>query len=255
MTKLSLIVITKNEEAAIARCLGSVPSADEIIVVDSGSTDRTVEIAQSFNAQVVTTTDWPGFGPQKQRALDLARGEWVLSLDADEWLDPDALAQLKAAIAASDAPAAYRMSRRSRFCGTIINHCGWSPDYVTRLAKRARVRFSDDLVHERLIVDGPVRTAPFRVEHDSITDQADAEDKIVRYASAAAQQMFARGKRAGEAKAVLRGWAAFIKTLVIRAGFLDGVAGWRVADYNRRYTYEKWRRLAALSLLRDAPMQ
>lgn len=245
--RLSLIVITKNEEAAIARCLGSVSLADEIIVIDSGSTDATVEIAKSFGAEVIVTTDWPGFGPQKARALERARGGWVLSLDADEWLDAEAIEPLKAAIAAGDAPAAYRMSRRSRFCGSVIRHSGWSPDYVTRLFRRGQARFSDDLVHERLIVDGDVRTASFRIEHDSITSRADAEDKIVRYSTAAAQQMFTRGRRAGALQAPLHGWAAFLKTFILRAGFLDGAAGWDVADYNRRYAYEKWRRLAELS--------
>jgi glycosyltransferase involved in cell wall biosynthesis len=243
--KLSLIVITKNEEAAIGRCLASVPCADEIIVVDSGSSDRTVEIAESLGAKVIVTADWPGFGPQKQRALEQATGEWVLSLDADEWLDPDAIAPLKAAMAAD--ASAFRISRRSRFCGHIINHSGWSPDYVTRLFRRGQGRFSDDLVHERLIIDGPVRAAPFRIEHDSITSRADAEDKIIRYSTAAAAQLFARGKRAHPGKAALRGWTAFIKSFILRAGFLDGKAGWDVADYNRRYTYEKWRRLAELS--------
>lgn len=244
--KLSLIVITKNEEAAIGRCLGSVPCADEIIVVDSGSSDRTVEIAESLGAKVIVTPDWPGFGPQKARALALAQGQWVLSLDADEWLDAAAIAPLQAAMAAADA-SAYRMSRRSRFCGHVINHSGWSPDHVTRLFRRGTARFSDDLVHERVIADGAVRTADFRIEHDSITSRADAEDKIVRYAAAAAQQMFSRGRRAGAIQASLHGWAAFLKTFILRAGFLDGAAGWDVADYNRRYTYEKWHRLAELS--------
>lgn len=243
--RLSLIVITKDEEAAIGRCLGSVPCADEIIVVDSGSSDRTVEIAEALGARVIVTSDWPGFGPQKARALAQARGDWVLSLDADEWLDPAAIEPLQAAMAA-DAPA-WRMSRRSRFCGHIINHSGWSPDYVTRLFRRGQGRFSDDLVHERVIIDGEVRTAPFRIEHDSITSRADAEDKIVRYAAAAAQQMFSRGRRAGAIQAPLHGWAAFIKTFILRAGFLDGAAGWDVADYNRRYAHQKWRRLAELS--------
>lgn len=139
------------------------------------------------------------------------------------------------------------MSRRSRFCGSVIRHSGWSPDYVTRLFRRGQARFSDDLVHERLIVGGEVRTAGFRIEHDSITSRADAEDKIVRYSTAAAQQMFSRGRRAGALQAPLHGWAAFIKTFILRAGFLDGAAGWDVADYNRRYAHEKWRRLAELS--------
>lgn len=246
MPKLSLIVITKNEEAAIGRCLASVSCAGEIIVVDSGSSDGTVAIAESLGAKVIVTSDWPGFGPQKQRALDRARGEWVLSLDADEWLDPDAIAALTAVITGADTRAC-RISRRSRFCGSIINHSGWSPDYVTRLFRRGQARFSDDLVHERVIADGEVRTANFRIEHDSITSRADAEDKILRYSTAAAQQMFSRGRRASGIQAWLHGWAAFIKTFILRAGFLDGAAGWDVADYNRRYAHEKWRRLAVLS--------
>jgi len=244
--RLSLIVITKNEEASIARCLGSVDFADEIVVVDSGSTDRTVAIAEAHGARVVVTADWPGFGPQKARALDLARGEWVLSLDADEWIEPQYAAALKAAMAAGDPPAAYRTSRRSRFCGTVIRHSGWSPDYVVRLFRRGHARFSDDLVHERLIVDGPVRLGAFKIDHDSITSWADAEDKIVRYSTAAARQMFERGRRGSELQAVLHGAAAFLKAFVLRAGFLDGAAGLGVANYNRRYAYQKWRRLAGL---------
>ena len=99
MTSLSLIVITKNEEASIARCLGSVNIADELVVVDSGSTDRTVEIARAHGAKVISTSDWPGFGPQKARALDLARGDWIISLDADEWIEPGSMAVIEKAIA------------------------------------------------------------------------------------------------------------------------------------------------------------
>ena len=246
-TGLSLIVITRNEEASIARCLSSLDFADEKIVVDSGSTDRTVEIARAHGARVVSTADWPGFGPQKDRALDQVRGDWVISLDADEWIEPEFIATIKRAIAEPNAPAAYRMSRRSRFCGKIIRHSGWSPDYVVRLFRRGRAKFSDDLVHERLIVDGPIARLDMRIEHDSITSWADAEDKIERYSVAAARQLAARGMRGSSLKATLRGWAAFLKAYVFRAGFLDGTAGWDVAQYNRRYTDAKWRRLAEYS--------
>ncbi len=246
-TGLSLIVITRNEEASIGRCLDSLNFADEKIVVDSGSTDRTLEIASAHGARVVSTTDWPGFGPQKSRALDLARGDWVISLDADEWIEPGFIAVIKNAISDTNAPAAYRMSRRSRFNGQIIRHSGWSPDYVVRLFRRGRARFSDDLVHERLIVDGPIARLDMRIEHDSITSWADAEDKIERYSAAAARQLAARGVRGSPLKATLRGWAAFLKTYIYRGGFLDGAAGWDIAQYNRLYTDAKWRRLAEYS--------
>jgi hypothetical protein len=139
------------------------------------------------------------------------------------------------------------MPRRSRFCGDIVRHCGWSPDYVLRLFRRGQGRFSDHLVHERLIVEGRIGRLAEPIEHDSITSWDDALDKIERYAEAAAKQMAAQGRRGSHAKAVLRGAAAFAKTYLLRAGFLDGRIGWMVADYNRRYTFEKWRRLAELS--------
>jgi glycosyltransferase involved in cell wall biosynthesis len=242
---LTAIVIAKNEETMIERCLRSVAFADARIVVDSGSTDRTVELATACGARVVTTADWPGFGPQKNRALALAATDWVLSLDADEWLEPDAAAEVRAAITRGDADA-YELPRRSRFCGRVVRHCGWSPDYVCRLFRRGKARFSDDLVHERLIVDGPTGRLKRPIDHDSIESWADAEDKIARYAEAAAQQMAARGRHGSRLSAFFHGWGAFVKTLVLRAGFLDGTTGWQVAEYNRRYAEAKWRRLADL---------
>lgn len=251
MPSLSLIVITKNEEASIARCLRSLPFADDIVVVDSGSTDRTVAIARDCGARVIVTEDWPGFGPQKARALAQAQGEWVLSLDADEWIAPEFADGIHAAITAPNPPAAYRTSRRSRFCGRVVRHSGWSPDYVVRLFRRGHARFSDDLVHEGLIVEGEVRSLAVKIDHDSIDSWADAEDKIKRYSRAAAQQMAARGRRGSQAQALLHGWGAFAKAFVLRAGFLDGATGWGVAQYNRRYAQAKWQRLAELTRARD----
>ena len=247
MPKLSLIVITKNEERTIARCLQSVDFADDLIVVDSGSVDRTVEIARANGARVVETADWPGYGPQKRRALDLARGEWVLSLDADEWIDPSFGRLINEAINASDAPSAYKMRRRSRFCGRIVRFGGWSSDHVVRIFQRGQAQFSNDLVHESLIVEGSIRQIGVTIEHESIDSWADAEDKINRYSVAAAQQMLARGRRAPYFVAPLHGWAAFIKVYVLRGGFLDGATGWSVAQYNRLYSAAKWRRLAEYS--------
>lgn len=248
---LTVIVIAKNEEAMIGRCLRSVGFADARIVLDSGSTDRTVETALACGARVETTADWPGFGPQKNRALALATTDWVLSLDADEWLDAEAAAAVRDALARGGADA-YELPRRSRFCGRVVRHCGWSPDYVCRLFRRGRARFSDDLVHERLIVDGPVKRLSHPIDHDSIESWADAEDKIARYAEAAAQQMAARGRRGSYFSALLHGWGAFAKTLLLRTGVLDGTTGWQVAEYNRRYAEAKWRRLAELTRARKA---
>jgi glycosyltransferase involved in cell wall biosynthesis len=245
--RLSLIVITKNEEAAIARCLRSANFADEIVVVDHASTDRTVEIARALRARVIVTPDWPGFGPQKNRALQEAAGDWVLSLDADEWIEPLLAAEIHAAITRTDAADGYEIPRRSRFCGKVVRHGDWRGDRVLRLFRRSRGHFSDDKVHERVIVEGRIVRLSSPLEHDSITDSADAEDKIERYAAAAAEQLAAEGKTSSAAKAALRGWAAFFRSYILRLGFLDGCTGLKVADYNRRYTHEKWARLAKLS--------
>ncbi len=247
MPRLSLIVISKNEEAAIARCLRSANFADEIVVVDHQSTDRTAEIARALGARVIVTPDWPGFGPQKNRALQEATGDWVLSLDADEWIEPALAGEIRAAITRADAADGYEIPRRSRFCGRIVRHGDWRGDRVLRLFRRKRGRFSDDHVHERVIVEGRIARLSSPLEHDSITDAADAADKIERYATAAAQQLAAEGKTSSNVKAALRGWTAFLRGYVFRLGFLDGRTGLEVANYNRRYTYEKWARLAKLT--------
>jgi glycosyltransferase involved in cell wall biosynthesis len=242
--RLSLIVITKNEEAAIGRCLRSATFADEIIVVDSGSSDKTVAIAQSLGARVIETSDWPGFGLQKNRALDNASGDWVLSLDADEWIEPSLADEIQTVIAQADAAGGYEIPRRSRFCGRIVRYCGWSPDYVLRLFRREQGRFSDDKIHEHVEVAGPLLRLRNPIEHDSIADLADAKDKIERYSKAAADRLIGKGKKSSYAKAWLRGIGAFLRTFVFRLGFLDGKTGWKVANYNRRYTFEKWIKVA-----------
>ncbi len=149
---LSVVVITRNEAANLRACLESVPFADEIVVLDSGSTDETVAIARECGARVTQTADWPGFGPQKNRALALASCDWVLSLDADERVTPALAAQIREAMA-SGVAAAYEIPRLTRFCGQWIHHCGWTPDRVLRLFRRGQARFSDDLVHERVLME------------------------------------------------------------------------------------------------------
>src|SRR3546814_8342250 len=145
--KLSVIIITKNEAAHIGECIDSVHFADEIIVVDSGSTDQTRQIAQSKGAKVSLTSDWPGFGPQKNRALDLAGGEWVLSIDADERVTPE-LAQAMLNELEHPRAQAYKIARLSNLGGRWIRHRGWWPDHVLRLFKRGTARFKDVAVPE-----------------------------------------------------------------------------------------------------------
>ena len=226
---LSVIVITKDEEHAIGRCLGSVRWADEIVVVDSGSTDRTVDICRELGAQVQVTADWPGFGPQKNRALARAKGDWVLSLDADEWLSAELAEEVRSAIGRADDVAAYELPRLSSFCGRYMRHSGWRPDRVRRLFRRGRARFSDDLVHERLIVDGPLGRLRGELLHEAYRDLDELLEKMNRYSSAGAAMLQSKGRRASLSQAVRHALWAFLRTYVLRAGFLDGREGFVLA--------------------------
>jgi glycosyltransferase involved in cell wall biosynthesis len=245
MPRLSLIVITKNEEASIERCLRSAAGiADEIVVVDGASTDRTLEIARSFGARILEPKDWPGFGPQKQRAQNAASGEWILSLDSDEWIEEGLVREIENVLRDPDAAPGYRMPRRNRFIGEIVRHGGWWPDYVLRLYRRERGRFNDNLVHESVIVDGEIGTLKNPIEHNTIVSAEDADGKVERYSEIASQELLARGRRSSAFAARLRGAAAYLRSFVLQLGLLDGATGHRVASYQARYTYKKWAKVA-----------
>ncbi len=154
MPRLSVIIIALNQEANIGDCLASVSFADDIVVVDTGSTDRTVELARAYTDRVLTT-DWQGFGRTKNYALDQARGDWVFSLDTDERVPPALQAEILATVAADGPLDGYRVARKNYFCGRWIRHLGWYPDYTLRLFRRDRGRFRDREVHEEVVVDGP----------------------------------------------------------------------------------------------------
>jgi glycosyltransferase involved in cell wall biosynthesis len=245
LAQLSLIVIARDEEAFIARCLRSAAFADEMVVIEHGSSDRTVDIARECGARVISTPDWPGFGAQKSRALDAATGDWVLSLDADEWIEGALAAEIKAAIAAPNGIDGYEIPRRSRFCGRIVRFSGWQPDYVLRLFRRDKGRFSGDTVHEKVKLSGRLGRLSTPIEHDSITDVDDARDKIARYSAAAAAQLIEKGARGSIGKALSHAAWAFIYSYLLQLGFLDGTVGIRVAAYKASYTYQKWARVAA----------
>jgi glycosyltransferase involved in cell wall biosynthesis len=243
---VSVIVITKDEEASIAETLRSVSWADEIVVVDSGSTDRTVAISRELGARVVVAADWPGFGAQKNRALAEARGDWVLSLDADEQVTPQLREEIAKAIAAPAAHDAYEMPRLSRYCGRYIRHGGWWPDYVTRLFRRGKARFSDDLVHEKLIVDGTTGRLANHLVHHAFENLEEVLRKVDQYSSANARMLHARGRKGSLAKAILHGSWAFVRTYVLRAGFLDGRHGFMLAVSNAEGTYYRYLKLMLL---------
>ena len=238
--QLTVIVITRNEQANIEDCLKSVAFADEVIVLDHVSTDQTADLARSLGACVHVTQDWPGFGPQKNRALGYATGDWVLSIDADERVTPELRDEILRTIAAGNTAQAYRFPRRSRYCGQFMLHSGWSPDCVTRLFRRGHAQFSDDLVHEKLLVQGEGGALQSPLLHLSFPDFESVLDKANRYSTAGAQAMRLRGQSATLFDALGHGLWAFVRTYIIRRGFLDGQLGLALAISNAEGTYYRY---------------
>ena len=252
--ELTAILITRNEQANIADCLASLAFAGEVIVVDDSSTDATPELARAAGAQVHHAPDWPGFGPQKNRALALATRPWVLSIDADERVTPQLRDEILAVVrAARPAADAWDMPRRSSYCGQFMAHSGWYPDRVTRLFRRGTARFSDDLVHERLVSDAAV-TGHLRhhLLHLSFPDLESVLQKLDRYSTAGALRMWQQGRRASFAGAVTHGLWAFLRTYLLQRGFLDGRLGFALAVSNAEGTYYRYLKLWLLQRQGDA---
>ena len=253
MPTLAAVIITYNEEANLADCLQSLHgTVDQIVVLDSGSTDATLAIANRFGATVAVTDVWQGFGHQKNAALAMATTDWVLSIDADERLTPLLAQEISAAITQTNGVTCFAMPRSSWYCGRFIAHSGWSPDYVDRLFKRGTARFSDDVVHERLIFSGVSQRLKNPLQHFSFRDFSQVLQKLDRYSTASAQQAFARGKRATFGSALGHGLWAFIRTYLIKAGFLDGAQGFALAISNAEGTYYKYLKIWQLGLQKDA---
>ncbi|MGB9618848.1 MAG: glycosyltransferase family 2 protein [Armatimonadota bacterium] len=231
---LSACVITLNEEANIERCLTSLSFADEIVVVDSFSTDRTVEIARRFTDRVVQR-EFSGFSDQKNAALEIAAQDWVLFVDADEVVTEQLAGAIRAAIADSTSSrgrgeattgfAGYRIPRLTTFLGREMQHCGWYPDYVLRLARRDRARFPHRLVHETMEVDGPVGVLKPCLIHHSYPTLDDYARKMILYARAAARQKQLDGKRFKLSDLLVRPAFAFVRMYMWKQGFRDGVHG------------------------------
>jgi glycosyltransferase involved in cell wall biosynthesis len=231
-------VITKNEEANIGPCLDGLAFCDERIVVDAGSTDRTVALARERGTRV-ETHDWQGFGAQKNFALSLAQGDWVLSIDADERISPALAREIERAVAEGRADG-FEIPRLSSFVGREMRHSGWFPDYVLRLFRRGKARFSDDLVHERVVCDGPVGRLTEHLAHHSVSRLEQAISRVDRYSTAGAEMLVASGRRVSFAHGITHGAWSFFRAYVLRLGFLDGREGFLLAVANAEGTYYRY---------------
>ena len=239
--KISAAIITYQAGPQLERCLASLDFCDEILVLDQHSDDETAAVCVRHGARL-EQTGWLGFGPTKQRAADLCRNRWILSIDTDEWVT----AELRAAILAlpdDPGPAAFAVNRLSSFLGRWIKHCGWHPDWVVRLFDRDRAGFDDKAVHEAVHARGPVARIEGLLHHDPYQTMEQYITRLDRYTTAAAAELAALGRRAGPATALLRAHAAFWRMWLLQRGYRDGLMGLVLCHCSAFYVLSKYLKL------------
>jgi len=249
--RISACVIAKNEADRIGPCLASLSFCDEIVVLDSGSTDGTQDLCRAAGARVVET-DWPGWVKQKNRAVDAAGHDWILSLDADERVDAALRARIEALrdgeLGRPDAPRAYEVTRKVFYLGRWIRHGGWYPEWRIRLFHRGHARWGGIDPHDRVEAQGRVgRIREGNLEHFTYRSMEDHLRQMILFTGEAARQMHARGRRAGPVSLVLRPAWRFFHVYVLKLGFLDGYPGFLVARLGAVFTFLKYARLWELS--------
>ena len=250
MSTLSVVIITRNEEHNIARCLESVAFADEKIVVDSDSDDRTTEIAREHGAKVISNV-FTGYGPAKQAGVDCATGEWVLSIDADEALSPALAEEIEQIVASIDSLDGYYLPRCTNFLGRWIRHSNWYPDHVLRLFRRDKGRLDGAVVHEKVIVDGPVGKLKADLLHYSYPSMEEYLRKFDIYTTMGAEEAHRAGKHAGWWALTAKPLAAFVRHYFIKQGFRDGLEGLLISVLSSGAVMVKYAKLRHLHKTRD----
>jgi len=248
MTRISAMVLTRNAERHLADCLGSLQWVDEIIVMDDNSTDHTAAIAQQFNARLFSR-QLDDFSAQRNAALEHCTGEWVLVVDADEWLTPELQQEIQQRLAGAVAESAFRMPRKNLFFGRWIRGCGWYPDRVLRLFRREGARYSG-MVHEGLDVHGAVGQLNGALWHDSYEGLENYLEKLNRYTTMAASEMHRAGKRATVLDVLTQPAYAFLKYYLLQKGFIDGIEGLLVSALSSFYVLMKYSKLYYLGKAR-----
>ncbi len=244
---LIIIIITKNEQDNIEDCLESVKWADEIIVVDSGSIDKTEEICRRYTDNFYVK-DWPGFGIQKQRTLDLATHEWALSIDADERVTLELKNEIISVLSSNSNVNGYLIPRLSNYLGKGIHHSGWYPDYTLRLVKKNKSHFTKDIVHEKMVVNGTINKLNNHFLHYPYKDIAHHMQKLNSYSSLSAEKMFSKGKSVSWSMIFLKALFGFIRAYILRKGFLDGWQGFVVSISTAISVYYKYLKLKELEM-------
>jgi glycosyltransferase involved in cell wall biosynthesis len=242
---LSAVIITKNEKKNIKRCLESIRWVDEILVVDTGSTDNTIDIARELGARVYRI-EWQGFGHAKGYGVDKAGGEWVLSVDADEEITTRLAAEIKNIIGSGDGLAGYFIPRKTNFLGRWIKHSRWHPDYVLRLFRRNKGRFSTSLVHEKVLIDGATGRLQNSIRHFSYPDTKTYFEKLERYTTLGAQELRKKGKRFSVFALLSKPIASFCSHYIFGVGFLDGLEGFLIAVLSAYGVFVKYVKLYSL---------
>jgi glycosyltransferase involved in cell wall biosynthesis len=240
--KLSVTIITLNEAAHIGAAIDSASWADEVIVVDAGSSDGTIDIARSKGARVATRA-WSGYVDQKNHAASLAQHDWILSLDADERVTPELASEIRSLLAVEPSRKGYRVPRVTFHLGRWMRTTDFYPDYQTRLYDRRAARWQGRHVHESVAVDGGAGQLRHELQHYSYRDLQDHLDRINHYSTLAARQMHEAGRRAGPLDLLVHPPAAFLRNYVLRRGFLDGTAGLTLSAVNAYSVFLKFAKL------------
>jgi len=245
-TQISACVITFNEEAHVEECLKSLEWCDELVVVDSHSTDRTREIAEGLGARVIER-DWPGFGPQKEVAVAEASHDWVLCLDADERVTPELREEIERVRAGGFAGVyGYRIPRLSNYLGRWIRHGTWYPSRQLRLYHRAHGAWGGNAPHEKVTLDGPTQNLNGDMLHYTYRSFTDHQQKIDAYTTTMAEGMFAKGKRASALDMLTHPLWRFFSFYILRRGFLEGWQGFLLACLTAHYVRMKYAKLLIL---------
>lgn len=245
LPKITVTVITLNEEENIKECLEGVKWADEIIASDSGSIDKTTGILKAYGAKVFTD-EWRGYGRQKNLCAERARNDWILNVDADERITP-ALAEEISGALEDGGKAGYYMPRKNYFGDVWVRHCGWYPDFNLRLYRRDKGAFNERLVHEAVTVEGETGRLKNPLIHKTYRDVPDYLKRMERYASLSAEEMSKNGRQAGPIDLYLRPAFTFLKMYALKLGFLDGGVGFTLSRLYARYTFLKYSKLRGLT--------